>query len=82
MEWQVWLADGTTRDSARHRWDDVPDSILVVRWWSPQRNGVLWGDSAYGHPATLRGSADVADDVFQRALAAAQATTVPPSGRA
>lgn len=75
MEWVVWLADGTRRDSRSHRWEDVPDTVLVLRTWAPNR--VLWGDAWYGRPDTLKGSADVDDGTFARALAEAQAAARP-----
>lgn len=75
MTWRVWLADGSTMSSREHAWEDVPDRILVLRTWNPNR--VLWGDSHYGRPDTLKGSSDVSDAVFARALAEAQAATRP-----
>jgi hypothetical protein len=80
-EWEVWLADGTRMSSAEHEWEDVPDGILVLRWWGPHGKGVNWGDGIYGHPATHKQAAYVSDEKFRRVLAEAQATTVPPSAR-
>lgn len=82
MEWEVWLADGSTRDSARHEWDDESwDGVLVMRWWKPPQKGICWGDSNYGLSSTVKNGAIVARDVFARAMKAAQAATAPPSKR-
>jgi hypothetical protein len=81
MEWEVWLVDGTTLSSVGHEWDDVPDGVLVLRWWGPNGKGVNWGDGIYGHPATAKQAGWVSDEEFARVLAEAQATTLPPSKR-
>lgn len=80
-EWEVWLADGTTRNSRDHSWDDVPDGVLVVRYWGPRGKGVNWGDGLYGHPATIRQAGYVSDEEFAKVLAEAQKQTVPPTKR-
>jgi hypothetical protein len=82
MEWEVWLADGTTRNSRAHRWEDVPDGILVLRWWGPHGKGINWSDGLYGHPATHKQAGFVSDEEFSRAMEAAKASTSPPSQRA
>ena len=81
MEWEVWLADGTVMDSRRHVWSDVPDRILVVRWWDGPAKGVHWGDSIYGDPATWKAGEIVADELFQQVFHQAQETRTPPSKR-
>lgn len=81
FEWIVWLADGSTMDSAHHRWSDVPDRVLVVRWWGEKTKGINWGDSLYGEPGTYKGGVIVDDDLFQRVLATAQKEMVKPSER-
>lgn len=75
--WIVWLSDGTTRASRDHRWEDVPDGVLVVRWWGPSGDGINWGDGLYGDPASHKQAAMVSDEAFARVLAEAQATTEP-----
>lgn len=80
MEWEVWLDDGTARDSSTHTWDDVPDGVLVVRYWG-DRSGVNWGDGLYGRPDTYRAAAMVSDEMFARTLATAQSQHTPPSQR-
>jgi hypothetical protein len=80
-EWEVWLADGTIRSSVGHEWDDVPDGVLVLRWWGPRGKGVTWGDAIYGHPATHKQAGYVSDATFARVLAEALATTLPPGAR-
>lgn len=79
MRWKVWLADGTTRDSSRHTWEEVPDGVLVVRWWGEKGKGINWGDGLYGHPATLKQAAMVSDEVFERVLKEAQGANEPPA---
>lgn len=83
MEWDVWLADGTRRNSSQHTWEDVPDGVLVVRVWGHPSRGkmILWGDAYYGRPDTLKMEARVSDEEFARVLTEAQTTTLPPSGR-
>jgi hypothetical protein len=84
MEWDVWLADGTRRDSLRHTWEDVPDGILIVRIWDHPTKGKLvnWDSGGwYGHPSTIRMEGRVSDAEWPRVLAEAQATTLPPSRR-
>jgi hypothetical protein len=86
-EWQVWLADGTTRDSSRHTWEDVireaaaAGYVLAVRWWGPRGNGVNWGDGLYGRPDTLVDAGMVSDEEFERVMCEVHATTRPPSAR-
>ena len=84
-EWEVWLNDGTTRNSAQHTWDDVPDGILVVRYWKHPKfgKGINWDNGGfYGPPdETMRTEGRVSDEEFAKVLAAARASTVPPSGR-
>lgn len=77
MRWKVWLADGTTSDSASCGWEDVPDGVLVVRWWGPNGQGINWGDGIYGHPATHKQAAMVADEEFARVLAEAHGCNSP-----
>lgn len=79
LKWKVWLADGTTRDSSRDRWEDVPDGVLVLRWWGPKGNGINWGDGIYGHPSTHKQAAIVPDDVFNFALEDARGCNNPPA---
>lgn len=81
VEWRVWLADGSIMDSSRHTWAEVPDRILVVRWWDAEKKqkGVHWGDSNYGLPGTWKGGEIVDDATFGEVLAAAQAAVIPPS---
>jgi hypothetical protein len=81
-EFEVWLADGSRVDSRTCCWADVPDGILVVRWWGPRDKGINWGDGIYGDPATHKACAIVDDALFQRVLEEAQATTTRPSERA
>lgn len=80
-EWEVWLADGTTRNSREHAWGDVPDGILVLRWWGPTDKGINWGDGRYGRPDTQRNAGLVSDEEFARVLAVAQAAAISPSQR-
>ena len=78
----MWLADGSTRDSERHDWDDESwDGILVMRWWKPPLKGICYGDSNYGLSCTVKNGAIVSDDVFDRAMKKAKAATAPPSRR-
>lgn len=86
IEWIVWLADGdgtkvTTMDSAHHKWEDVPDRVLVIRWWDhdKKQKGIHWGDSNYGLPGTWKGGEIIDDEVFADVYFAAQAATTPPS---
>lgn len=83
MEWQVWLSDGSTRNSQDHKWADVPHGILVVRVWGHKTLGkvVSWGEAFYGRPDTWKHEARVSDDEFARVLKEAQETTIPPSER-
>jgi len=82
MEWEVYLADGSTRDSARHTWDDIPDGVLVVRvWGGPKGNMLLWGDAYYGRPDTLKMEGQVTNDEFERVLELARGNRNPPSKR-
>jgi hypothetical protein len=80
-EWEVWLADESTRDSRRHTWDDDWDGVLVVRWWGPSGKGINWGDGRYGLSRTIKNGVLVADDVFARVMRASRAANVPPSKR-
>lgn len=75
------MKDGSRITSQTHQWPDVPDGILVVRWWGPRGKGVNWGDGLYGDPATLKQAGYVPDDEFARVLAEAKATKIPPSKR-
>lgn len=81
MEWEVWLADGTTRDSARHTWEEVPDGVICVWWWDGPRKGFHWGDSIYGHPSTWKGGRVIADGDFHRIMENARGYRNPPSQR-
>lgn len=80
-EWEVWLADGRRLTSLDCTWADVPDGILVVRWWGPKGKGINWGDGLYGLPSTLKNAGIVTDAEFARILAEAQLQVKPPSGR-
>jgi hypothetical protein len=80
-EWEVLLADGTTRDSSKHTWDDVPDGVLVVWYWGPRGQGVNWGDGLYGHPETLRQAGYVSDEAWAAAEATLGVLRLPPSER-
>jgi hypothetical protein len=81
-EWEVWLADGTTRNSRDHTWEDVPDGVLVVRRWAGGKPKLVsWGEGQYGHPNSLREAGYVSDEEFQLVLAEAKAQAVPPSKR-
>ena len=83
MEWLVYLADGTTRNSTDHQWDEVPDGVLVVRVWDGPRGDLVdWGNSYYGRPDTLKMEARVSDATFAQVLALAQAEDRRPSARA
>lgn len=78
MRWRVWLADGSTRNSAEHRWADVPHGVLVVVAWDEQgHRWVNWGDGVYGEPGTWKNAAMVADEVFERVLKEAQDAREP-----
>lgn len=79
MEWLVFLADGTTRDSRTCRWADVPDRILVVRWWDGPRKGIHWGDSLYGDPSTWKAGEIVTDEAFRQAMERARGHRHPPA---
>lgn len=70
MGWEVWLADGSTMNSTEHKWEDVPDGILVVRWWNKEKRqkGIHWDDSYYGDPNTWKAGAFVDDEKFQAAM--------------
>jgi hypothetical protein len=81
IEWEVWLADGSTLDSTRASWDDPWDGVLVFRWWNGSRKGVCWGDSNYGLFQTVKNGMIVDDDVFNRALEDAHGRSNPPSQR-
>jgi hypothetical protein len=81
MEWEVWLADGSTLNSTQVRWDDPWDGVLVMRWWKGQQKGVCWGDSNYGLYETVKNGAIVSDEVFNRALKDAHERCNPPSQR-
>ena len=82
MEWEVYLADGSTRDSLRHSWDDVPDGVLAVRVWKgPKGNMILWGDAYYGRPDTLKMEARVPDAEFDALLERVRENRIPPSER-
>lgn len=79
MGWEVWLKDGSTMNSAEHKWEDVPDGILVVRWWNKEKRqkGIHWGDSYYGEPGTWKIGEVVEDERFQAAMAEARAKPWP-----
>jgi hypothetical protein len=79
-EWEVWLADGRRLTSADIEWADLPDGILVVRYWGA-RNGVNWDDGLYGHPATLKAAGMTDDETFAAVLYEAKRSHVPPSQR-
>lgn len=79
MRWRVWLADGTVRDSATCRWEDVPDGVLVLRWWGPNGKGINWGDGIYGWPGSHKQAAMVSDAEFARVLAEAHGDSNPPA---
>lgn len=81
MEWEVWLADGTTRDSRTCSWMDVPDGVLVVRYWGPKGKGINWGDGLYGDPSTIKQAGWVSDEEFAAVLARAKEQTTLPSKR-
>ena len=81
MQWMVWLADGRRLTSTETAWDDVPNGILVLRYWGAPGNGVAWGDGLYGRPDTLKGAGMTDDRTFAATLAEAQATRLPPSAR-
>jgi hypothetical protein len=81
VEWEVWLADGSRMDSRHHAWTDVPDGILVVRWWDDRDKGINWGDGYYGEPSTRKAGTTVEDELFQQILNEAQAVSIPPSQR-
>lgn len=68
-------------NSSTHSWDDVPERILVLKIWHPDKKMQLWGLSHYGHPQTLKEGADVSDEEFYKALSAANKTVVRPSDR-
>jgi hypothetical protein len=80
-EWEVLLADGTTRDSSQHTWDDVPDGVLVVWYWGPRGQGVNWSDGLYGHPETLRQAGYVSDEAWAEIEATLAGPRWPPSER-
>jgi hypothetical protein len=81
MEWEVLLADGTTRDSSQHTWDDVPGGVLAVWYWGPSGKGVNWGDGLYGHPATLKQAGYVSDERWAGIEPALRELRLPPSAR-
>lgn len=82
-QWTVWLADGTTRDSFRHSWDDVKrdtpsaGGVIALRWWGLDGKGVNWGDGKYGHPDTLVDAGMVSDAMFTRMMASVWAAKPP-----
>lgn len=43
-EWEVWLYDGSTRNSRDHNWEDLPDDpergVLVLKWWDSRNKGL------------------------------------------
>lgn len=82
-EWEVYLSDGSTRNSRECTWENVPHGVLVMRVWGHPKFGkmVLWGDAHYGHPDTIKQEARVSDDEFARVLELAQSNAVPPSRR-
>lgn len=79
----AWLADGTTRDSVNHTWDDVrrAGGVLAVRWWGRNGKGINWGDGQYGHPDTLANAGWVSDEEFALVMREVNATEAPPSRR-
>jgi hypothetical protein len=81
IEWEVWLADGSTLDSGHTDWDDPWDHVLVLRWWKGRQKGICYGDSNYGLHGTIKNGAIVADDVFSTALEEAHGRRNPPSQR-
>lgn len=81
VEWEVWLADGSTLDSTQARWDDPWDGVLVMRWWKGPRKGICWGDSNYGLYETVKNGVIVSDEIFNRALKDAHERCNPPSQR-
>ena len=88
-EWDVWLTAGAGQPVIRWTaqqgaWGTWPSDlgVLVVRYWRTSHgHGVNWGDGLYGHPDTLTNAAMTDDATFERVLAEAHATTVPPSQR-
>lgn len=81
MEWEVWLADGTTRSSQTCTWADVPDGIVAVRIYGSQK-WVNYGDGVYGEPGTWKNAALVSDEDFARVLTEARDPhRLPPSER-
>lgn len=80
MEWEVWLTNNRRFTSKDMAWEDLPDGILVVRWWGKTK-GINWGDGLYGDPSTLKNAGIVSDEEFAQVLAEAKATTEPPSKR-
>jgi hypothetical protein len=86
MEWEVWLADGTTRTSSNCTWSDVPNNgILVVRVWNKGgtwTNWINWDDGVYGDPSTWKGAGMTDDITFNRVLSEArEVNRIPPSER-
>ncbi len=78
MQWIVWLKDGRRLTSTETAWADVPDGILVLRYWGAPGNGVIWDDGMYGRPDTLKAAGMTDDATFAAVLAEAQATHQPP----
>lgn len=81
MEWEVWLADGRRLTSEDSTWAEVPDGILVQRYWGTPGKGVNWGDGLYGRPDTLKAAGMTDDEVFASVLVEAKASKIPPSER-
>jgi hypothetical protein len=80
-EWEVYLDDGSTMNSAQHAWDDVPERIIALKVWYPTKKLLLWGLSHYGRPDTLKAGVDVDDSTFQAVLEQACAEARRPSER-